>query len=138
MFLELYHPTTNQRLDLFTPEVMELMRSGYSINDILNLSKKIPPKYNRDNIFTNDILLNYVKNLDLKDIKSLCLIDKGAQELYQSKYLWRVKIEYCISQRYLLKNSKYIGNYTAHYYDIVLNAIGRSDLFDTGKDIFVF
>lgn len=138
MFLELSHPVTNKRINIFTPEVIELMRSGYTIDDILTLGKKTPPWYNRYNIFTDDMILNYVKYMNLEDIKSICLTDKKAQDLYNSKYLWKNKIEHVMSQRESLNDAEYIGGYKLHDYNLVVNAINKSDQLCNNQTTFYF
>jgi hypothetical protein len=127
MYLQLCHPTTNKYINVFSPEVMTLINDGYSIEDVLNLSKQTPPKYNRYNVFTNDLLLNYMMHLELKDIKSLCLIDKDALLLYKDKYLWQLKITQYLSQVDWLHDKTYIGTYTAKDYYCVINAISESN-----------
>lgn len=83
---------------------------------------------NRANIFTNDLLLNYATHLDVLDIKSLCLIDKNAQDLYNNKHLWKVKIDHYMSQYKQFDNNKYVGDYTESAYNIVVNAINKTEL----------
>lgn len=138
MYLQLCHPTTNKYINVFSPEVMALINDGYSIEDVLNLSKQTPPKYNRSNVFTNDLLLNYIIHLELKDIKSLCLIDKDASILYKDKYIWKLKITQFISQFDWFHGRTYIGDYTSKDYHCVMNAVKESNKLYNKKPTFVF
>lgn len=111
MFLTIINPQTHQYTNLFSDEVNNLIKNGYNVKDILMLSKIIPHYYNRENIFTNDLLINYMTHLELKDSMSLCLIDKHAQTLINSKYLWKVKIETLIMKGYKFRDDYTLDNY---------------------------
>jgi hypothetical protein len=138
MFLELCHPTTNKYIPVYSPEVMDLIHQGYSIELILNLSKKIPSKYNRYNLFTNDFLLNYMMHLEIEDIKSLCLVDKDANTLYRDKYIWKLKIDQYLSQVDWFNGRFYVGAYTPKDYLIVIDAVNESHWLYNKKPTFEF
>lgn len=112
MFLTTIHPHTNEVINLFSDKVNNLLDNGYTIIDIMNLFKSTPPKYNRNNIFTNDILMNYAMHLNLVDIISLCSVDKHARIVLDNKLLWKCKIEQCTTYN--------IYDYTALNYKKVL------------------
>lgn len=133
MFLQLFHPITNKYVDIFTPEVMELIQQGYTIHDVLDLGKKIPMVYNRNNIFTNDLLINYIIHLDIIDITSLCMIDKDAYTLHKNKNVWKLKIEHYLSKYPQFNNCTYKGKNTLEEYNKIVYATNKSQY--DGKDI---
>lgn len=138
MFLELSDPTNNQTINLFSPEVMNLIHRGYSIKQIIKLSKKIPQKYNRSNIFMDDLLLNYMIYMDLEDVKSLCLIDKNALLLYTNKYFWKLKIEEHLSHYEQFNEGHYAGAYTESNYIRVVKAIEKSECYHDQPVKYIF
>lgn len=92
MFLTINNPLTKQYTNLFSDDVNHLINNGYTIQDVFNLSKIIPHYYTRDNIFGDDLLINYMIHLELTDIISLSLIDKRATMLINNNHLWYMKI----------------------------------------------
>lgn len=124
MFLQLSDPTTNKYIPLFSNEVINLLNNGYTIDKILNLAKQIPLEYNRTNIFSNDCLINYMLHLDVKDIKSLSMIDKNACTLLHNKYLWKLKIIDCINT---FTKGNYIGDCTLQKYFNIHKIIANSN-----------
>jgi hypothetical protein len=90
--LHIEDPITGEHINVFSDRVMELIDNGYSVDDILTISKQILPAYNRSNVFSNDMLYNYMLHLNIKDIKSLCQIDKNVQLLCKSQAFWKEKI----------------------------------------------
>src|SRR5688572_22268508 len=123
MFLQIVDPSTNENIDLFSEAVNKLLDNGYTIEHILMLAKNIPLKYNRENIMSNDMILNYVTHLDLNDIKSLCLIDKSAQKLYNEKYIWKIKIN-----KYIFGKQLYVGEYSFNDCQRVHNAMNKCNI----------
>lgn len=111
MFLVVKHPITYEYTNLFSDKLNELLHHGYTIQDILALSKQIPHYYNRENIFTNDLLINYMNYLELKDILSLSLIDKYASILINDKYLWKTKISKLMIKGYIFREDYTLENY---------------------------
>lgn len=109
---------------------MELINNGYTMLDVFNLCKQVPLQYNRTNIFTNDLLLNYMLHLDIKDIKALCLIDKTASLLYVDKHLWQMKIEHHIHKFDFQQECNYIGECTYIGYQNVVSAINKIDSYN--------
>ena len=86
-------PIDGSYINVFSDRVMELIhKEGYTIHDILTLSKQILPTYNRSNVFNNDMLYNYMLHLDVNDIKSVCLVDKNVQSLCHNSNFWKNKI----------------------------------------------
>lgn len=84
-------------------------------------------KYNRTNIFTDDMLIHYMLYLDIETTRSLLCIDKNAALLYLNKYLWRMKIEHCLDHCLDKTNlGNYIGEYTLEAYLQVANALYQS------------
>ncbi len=51
-------------------------------------------KYNRNNLFTDDLLYQYMLYSNLKDVKSLCQIDKKASQFYHHSQFWTDKLNY--------------------------------------------
>lgn len=80
--------------------------------------------YNRSNLFSNDMLFNYMLHLDIHDIKSLSLIDKKAFTLYNDKYLWTIKINTCLQQF----TGKYLGEYSSSEYQRVKFAMDNANV----------
>lgn len=111
MFLVVKHPITNTYINLFNDKLNDLINNGYTIQDIINLSKQIPHYYNRENIFTNDLLINYMNHLELIDILSLLLIDKHALSLINDGYLWKIKINNSILTGFKFNQSYNLDNY---------------------------
>ena len=90
--LRIVDPITGDYTNVFSDRVMTLIKEGYTINDILTMSKQILPVYNRVNVFSNDMLYNYMLHLDINDIKSLCQVDKKVKPLCDDPNFWKVKI----------------------------------------------
>jgi hypothetical protein len=111
MFVVVKHPITHKYTNLFSDALNELLHQGYTIQDILKLSKQIPDYYNRENIFSNDLLINYMYHLELKDILSLLLVDKHASILIHDKYLWKIKISNIMVTGYTFKEDYSLDNY---------------------------
>lgn len=126
MFLTINDPIDNKCIPLFSNEVMNLLNNGYSIYDVMNLSKKVPLKYNRDNIFHNDLLINYIVHLDINDMKSLALIDKSSLTLLHDKSVWNKKIVYYLNKYY--PTGVYNGENTLQGYNKCIYAINRFKL----------
>lgn len=90
--LDFVHPISKECVPLFSDYVYKLLDKGFSIHDIMLLSKEINPKYNRNNLFNNDLLYNYMLHLEIKDMKALCLIDKQSFVLWNNQQFWKDKI----------------------------------------------
>lgn len=93
MYLQIIDPETNNVINLFTDRINELLNNGYTIKDILKLSENHPPHYNRENVFSDDLLMNYMYHLELHDIIALCSVDKQAKLLIHDKLLWQHKMD---------------------------------------------
>lgn len=110
MFLVIKHPETDNYTNLFSDEVNKLIQNGYKIQEIIHMSKKIPHYYNRENIFGDDLLLNYMIHMDLPDIICLSSIDKNATLLLHNQHIWMCKINtymihgFRFKEKYTLKN----------------------------------
>lgn len=95
MFLTTINPHTNGLINLFSDQVNNLLANGYTMSDVMNLFKQIPSCYNRNNIFSNDLFINYAMHLELMDIVSLCSVDKHARMVLDNQQLWEYKIKQC-------------------------------------------
>jgi hypothetical protein len=93
MFLTAINPHTNKLMNLFSDQVNHLLSNGYTILDVMNLFKQIPSCYHRNNIFSNDLFINYAMHLELVDIVSLCSVDKHARMVLDNKQLWEYKMK---------------------------------------------
>lgn len=143
MFLELIHPTTKESVNVFTPKIMELFTQEYNINEILSLCNQVPPRYNRSNIMTNDLIFNYMMHLETKDIDALCLIDKHATTFINSGCIWKVKITNCMKDFGIKCNMNVLLNlnnitYTKKLYQKVDCAIMLSNCYGRGVSVYDF
>jgi hypothetical protein len=89
MYLRIQNPETGEHINLYNDEVNQLLYK-YTEKELLACQIQ-PEKYNRNTLFTNDLLYQYMLYSEVKDIKNLCCIDKAANQLCNS-YFWTNKI----------------------------------------------
>ena len=53
-----------------------------------------PQRYNRNTLFTDDLLYHYMLESDLPEIKALCMTDRNASKLCNSVSFWTKKMMY--------------------------------------------
>ncbi len=129
MHKQIVSPKTQKLINLYSDEVNQLLSEGYSEKDILTSSILDPQYYNRETIFMDDLLSQYMLNSDIETLKSLCCIDKKAHQLCQSNYFWKTKI---LHDGYLLLDEPSINSYIRikNVTDIVLYIFNNNDDFD--------
>lgn len=89
MYPRIINPFTGQYVNLFSDEVNQLL-SSYSQEELL-ASQVMPIKYNRNTLFTNDLLYQYMLESDFEEVKTLCQIDKAANQICDSTF-WTKKM----------------------------------------------
>lgn len=90
-----------------------------------------PQRYNRNTLFTDDLLCHYMLESDLPEIKALCSTDRNAAKLCQSSAFWNKKMMYDnlpIYQQY--------NNMTE--YQRVMEAVNKANEIDLDNDILDF
>jgi hypothetical protein len=90
MHPRIQNPETGEYINLFSDQVNHLL-SKYSQEELIS-SQIQPEKYNRNTLFTNDLLYEYMLNSDINDIKNLCQIDKAANQICHSSEFWTNKM----------------------------------------------
>ena len=77
---QIVDPENGNYINLYSDRMNELLKI-YKESDLLSF--KIP--YDRNKELTNDMLYNIMLNLNIKDIISLCHVDKNASNICDKK-----------------------------------------------------
>jgi hypothetical protein len=80
-------PETGEIIPLYNEKIYKLLNSGVSLTD---LKPYVSEKYNRNSLFTNDLICEYLKYFNgYRHMKALLLVDKSTTTLINNKYVWK-------------------------------------------------
>lgn len=80
-------PETKEIIPLYNDRIIELLSSkGYKLKEFKTY---VDEKYNRNTLFTNDLISEYLFYLNPRCIKALLLIDKSASTLINDVFMWK-------------------------------------------------
>jgi len=86
------NPTTHEVANLYSDQVNTWLQEGVKEKDLASWPRVTPSVFNRNTVFTNDILYNIMLNSNVNTIKKLCQTDQKAYQICQHPQFWNNKI----------------------------------------------